>query len=555
MIAKPKSDGSIKTALDRLQVILLATALLVYYTLSQIFLKQSHLMDDLLYDIGIRRLYPETLLFPHHPAFHLLQLALWKPLSLLLPALTPYQVAQQMNLLLGTACGLLIFIIVWKWTARFYSACCAMLLFLLPYTSWFFFMGGEPYTIGIFFTLLLYYYLLFILPAREGIGDYLFLGLLSATMLLLHNFTFPAFLAAVIYMLVQISRKKTTYWRLLCLVGSTIAILALFYLSAGVFLGQLSSSAQLFRWLTFYGQMGIWGKLTPLTISHSLLGLWRALYFGSYVRDFLAFRVFNWFTPIFIALFIAIAGGFIYLAILIARKLADAKLWRAQATILLPLAALFLFTALIVFWNPPDPDFWDFALAPFAILSGVALAELSPGLGRRLAYVLIGALFVANFTGEIYPHSRFAQHQPPTVDLAHTLLQMGVENRDMLITGLLGADWELFYQSDLKTIPYSIGLEIMFDEENSWEENSAYLEQYLHQTWLEGGKVWVTEDEITQYNPVVDYPFRHHSYHIEPFLAKYGAFLSDSGYSFWWHGQKNRIFQLDVEQYFGNKGQ
>jgi hypothetical protein len=552
MVAKANAIADKRSALSRFQIALLSTSLLAYYLLSQIFLKQSHFMDDIFYDIGIRRLYPDTLLFPHHPAFHLLQIALWKPISLLFPALTPYDVTQQVNLLLGIACGLLIFIIVWKWTAKFCAAFSAMLLFLLPYASWFFFMGGEPYTAGIFFTLLLYYYILFILPVRERTSSYIFLGLLSAMMILLHNFTAPALAAAVIYLLRQSSRKKTSYWRPLCLLGTAIAVLALFYISAGAFLGQLSSPAQFFRWLTFYAQMGIWGKLTPLTVSHSLLGLWRALYFGSYVRDFLAFRVFQWFTPLFLALFAAIAGGFIYLAVLIARKFSDAGLWRANPGMLLLLTSLFISTAMIIVWNPPDPDFWEFALAPFAILCGLAIAQLTPGLGRRLVYGLIGALLVANFAGEIYPNSRFAGYQPATVDLAQALLQGGAESRDVLISGLQGADWEMCYQTGGKTVPRWLSLEIMFNEQGSWEGSSAYLEECLRQVWLEGGKVWVTEDEITLYDPIVDYPFRHHSYHLEPFLAQYGTFLNDTGYTFWLHGQKTRIFQLDVEQYFGD---
>lgn len=549
MIEETKAITDQEPRLGKKRTILLISTLVAYYLISQLFLRQYHFRDDLLYDIWARNLWKEALLFPHHPAFHLLQLSLWKVFGLFIPHLTPYQVAQQLNLLVGTASGLLVFIIVWKANRRFAGAYPAMLLFLFPFTAWFFFMGGEPYTIGVAFSLLGYYYLLEILPWRERFYDYLFLGVVFALMVLLHNFTFPAFVAALIYLVVRIIRKKSRLSHLLLMVGTTGFLLFGSYLLAGSVLGQLSSLSDFWHWLTFYGQMGVWGKPTLLTIPHTLVGLLRALYFGSYVRDFLTYRVFEWYSPIFLAFFVAIGLGTVFLVVLVVRGFLRSRIWREDKPFLL-VSALVLFSGLATWWRPIDVDFWVFALAPFTIFVGDMLSTHKRSFGRRLTYGLIAVIFLANFSGEVYPNSRFGRHSPPQKELASALLEIGVRDGDTIFTGAWGADLEVLYLTDLKVNPFSLPMDAMIDFEKSWEENAVYIEQYFRRAWLSGRRVFITEDQITQYNPIIFYPLKYHNIYIEPFLVKYGAYISDTGYTFWFKGRETKIYCLDLEGYF-----
>jgi len=536
--------------LGRKRTLLLIFTLLAYYLLSQLFMRQFHFLDELLYDFWTRNPCAEELSsFPHHPAFHLLQLSMWKVFGLFIPHLTPSQVAKQMNLLVGTASGLLVFIIVWKANRRFAGAYPAMLLFLFPYTTWLFFMGGEPHILGVAFSLLTYYYLLEILPWRERFYDYLFLGVVFALMVLLHNFTFPAFVAALIYLVVRIIRKKSRLSHLLLMVGTSASLLLGFYLFFGAVLGKLSSPNDFWYWLTFYGQKGAWGKPTLLTIPHTFVGLWRALYFGSHVRDFLAYRVFEWYSPVFLALFIAVALGTIFLVVQVISGFFQFRMWRQDRPFLL-VGALVLFTGFTIWWAPRNMDFWVFALAPFTILAGDMLSTHKRSFGRRLTYGLIAVIFLANFSGEVYPNSRFGRHSPPQKELANALLEMGVEDGDVIVTTVEMVDEEVLYLTDLKIDPFSLPMDAMIDFEKSWEENAVYIEQYFRRAWLAGRRVFITEDQITQYNPIIFYPLKYHNIFIEPFLVKYGAYISDTGYTFWFKGRETKIYCLDLEGYF-----
>lgn len=545
-----------KTFQEKPQFLLLLATLFFYYLISQVFIKQSHFLDDLLYDSWARTISPSGLLFPHHPAFHLLQFCLWKILNLFLPSLTPFQVVQQMNLLIGSASGFLVFLIVWVGERKFYAAYSAMFLFILPFTSWFFFMGGEPYTIGIFFSLLLYYYLLVIIPKREYLRDYIFLGLLSAIMILLHNLTICAFLAAVSYLLVRVIRKKSRLSWLLFMVGTTWVLVTLFYLSAAALLGKLSSATELWQWLTLYGQTGKFGSLTLLSIPSSLIGLGRALHFGSYIRNFVFFGVFTWFTPIFLALFLIVVLCAIYLTVQVVQWLAKLKHWKNDEKLFLLVSVLVLSIILNILWQPTDPDFWEFALAPFVILSGLMLANLKSRWRLWLIYGLAVVLFLINFSGEIYPHSRFAEHPPDRVGFAQTLLKMGVENRDVVLTGVIYIGEEVLYQSNFQILPDYLYLDTLISDQSSWEENIPYIEEHFQRTWIEGGQVFVTEDLISQYNlnSVLYFTIRKSSYHVEPFLLEYGPFLKDTGYSFWLYGKDTKIFKLDLDRYYTGDG-
>jgi len=538
--------------LERKRLFLLMATLALYYIISQLFIRQFHFVDDLLYDVWVRRLWEESILFPHHPAFHLIQLALWKIFGSLIPQLTPYHVAQQLNLLVGVASGLLVFLIVWHRNRNFAGAYVGMLFLLFSYVGWFFFMGGEPYSIGMVFALLGCYYLLVVIPKREANYDYIVLGLIFALMTLLHNFAFPVILPVTVYLLVRAKRRGGGLKGLFITLSATFSLLAGFYLFTAWHLGELSSWGKFWYWLTYYSQVGIWGRPNWLSIPHSIVGLLRALYFGSYVRDFIAYRNYTWYSPLFLSLFLIIGVLTAYIIIISGRHILNKKLWSQERSFLI-VGALVIFSGMTIWWYPIVVDFWIFPLAFFAVIVGDVFSRLERFWLKFPFYIYIFLLFFANFTGEIYPNSPFAKHPSPQRELAYALIKLGVADDDLIYTGLEAVDYEIAYITEMEIEPTSFPLDTVIVEGADWEENNSFIEFQLKGRWQKRQRVFITEDQITPYEPIIFYLMKAHNHYVKDFLDTYGQYLHGSGYTFWQDGEEDEIFIIDLEGYFATK--
>jgi len=535
---------------ERKNKIILFSTLALFYFLCQVFMRIDPFLDDSVYEMYIRFFNLTAILFPHHLLFHLIKLSMWKPLVSIFPNITVFQVGQQVNLAAGLLAGYFLFNIIFARTRNFWSAYALMLLLLFSHSCWLYLLGSEPYTLALSVMLMFFYYILVVLKEGGGWKEYALAGIMAGLMILVYQMTVLVAFAFIIYIIISLARKRMKIHQGLASWGAmTLPVVGIYITFAGI-LGNLSSTGKFWKWITPYIHKGFEGGVSIKTLPFSVISMFRAIHYSEKLKDFLLYGSFDWQVAVFFVMSLGIVLGMSYFLIIVIRSWFRKDSWK-DSTFILLFSSLFIFSIFLIWWLPLVVEYWQFPLTIFLIVLGDNISGRRYRLKNGLIYCTLFIIIVANFWGEIFLHSRFANPPPTNVELADNMISLGCDERTALFTRADNVSGNVSHLSGYTAslVTLQLGLYSALDDE-SYDEGLKALESELYGFYERSGEVYVGEEEISIPQAILPNEWLYDRDFIERFMERYGAYLQYTGIIYHIHNRECRLFRFNAEGYF-----
>ncbi|MUL80865.1 MULTISPECIES: hypothetical protein [unclassified Mycolicibacterium] len=306
---------------------------------------------------------------------------------------------------------------------------------------WVYSLEGDTYLVPIPFVLLSILLLLELGSVGHGaltrgaVARLAGLGLLSAAAALLHQqyvFLIPIVsIAIVLIWRHDPGRRASSLIAAIGIYASTaIIVVAAGYIAVGVFVLGYDSAFEVIGWARGHASNGMWEAVSPKTPVLVLVGFVRSVFSINFLfhsprsADLIAkafpgkslaeeryLAEYGISTPGFVLIILAMIAAVVaagWLVLRLSRRAdrganteIDMRQW-----VFARFAVVYLIvnSFVITIWEPDNPEFWVAVLPVLAILLA---SRLSPR--KRViaaSFVLVVALFVANFFGAVWPYSR-----------------------------------------------------------------------------------------------------------------------------------------------------
>ncbi len=455
------------------------------------------------YSIAIEQGDLESLLNPHHLLYNVIGYLVFQFCHLIGISIRAVYLLQIINSLVG-ALGIYFlyrgFLELFRWkrtelTETKLKLGAFLLSLLIAFTAgyWFYSIETEVYIFAMFFVILGFFILTKSLTKNQLTSRTLItLGIIIAFACLFHQ-THIFFLPAAIILL---SFQEKSFWKrkLFYLLVPFITIVGLAYLIGAYLTGHLKSFDAFYSWITLYAHGGVWGHLKVLNIPASVSGLTRAFVLSSVIKDLVISKFLNFnIVILLLATMIFFLLLFINFVKLLLGFPAYFKIY--YRLIIFYICWIIPYAIFAFWWEPYNQEFWIPVLVPVVgLLSIPYMMSHSPlsgkASGRRFVELSIIfsviVLFVINFSGEIFPHSRIKNNE--RYQLCLKLKEAGIDSNDLVI---MPNDTPLLYYSyffDIKLRKLSFYL--------IGKEAKDVLEKEIKQARSQHNKIFISAAEI-----------------------------------------------------------
>lgn len=360
---------------------LIFTAFLLFY----IFVPNYNLIyDSYSYSISIRN--GTDFFHPHHLLYNFFGFLIYK-----LFAFTGWGSMKMLSLVNAIA-GAFTLLIIYKliqMSAGRFNAILGTILVGITYSFRYLATSVEVNMMAFLFMMLAFYYLLY----RDYKGYHHWLVyIFLAIGVLFHQVVVLAVPLVFIYDIYRFkSFKKPFIYALPGLAGGF-----LIYLIVGINQAQEKTIGGLYRWLTYYGHLGTWGKIGSDSITNAAWGKIKTLFGGEIIRQAFYSGYWSFATMLYLIVIALIYMGLVWMFIIALKNLLRSR----DGSQLLILAMTIIFGLFSFWWAPSDDNFWIY---PVVFVMVFIARGIYSYLARWLLINVVALLAVVNFIYEFIP--------------------------------------------------------------------------------------------------------------------------------------------------------
>ena len=320
---------------------------------------------------------------------------------------------------------------------------------------------------------------------------------------------------AIIPILVFDALRQKNIWRVIRQAAPWLASGLVIYVAAALFAAPEKTLAGIYRWLTLYGQLGAWGKISSANLSAGVWGLIKTFFGGDAIRRFVYTWSWSFSTTLNLIAIIIFAFGLVRLTAILLKDLIFVRRG-AWLRLLFILCIIFGFFAL--WWAPADDGFWLYPVVLFILLTGSFKTDRQGLLTiRKTSIIMVLLLVIVNLAYEILPATKI--QNSPTRQGVEAFRRLELNSNDLVLTSFsqIRLAYEYYFNIEVPTTC------LMYLPEG---DKNVVISDLHHRidTTLTTGRVIIFEDEIYP-EPYRRYLFERFS--PEEYIMTYRRYLPD----------------------------
>lgn len=309
--------------------------------------------------------------------------------------------------------------------------------------------------------------------------------------------------------------RQKNIWRVIRQAAPALALGLVIYIAAAAVAAPERTPGGIYRWLTLYGQLGAWGKISSANLSTAVWGLIKTFFGGDAIRRFVYSWSWTFSTTLNLLAIIIFAFGLVRLMVILLKDLIRVRRG-AWLRLLFILCLIFGFFAL--WWAPADDGFWLYPVVLFMLVTGSFKTD-KQGLStiRKTSVIMLFILAIINLTYEILPATKI--ENSPTRQGVEVFRRLELNSNDLVLTSFsqIRLAYEYYYNIEVPTTC------LMYLPEG---DKNVVISDLHHRidTTLTTGRVIIFEDEIYP-EPYRRYLFERFS--PEEYIMTYRRYLPD----------------------------